>query len=194
MLIPLTMLVCFSAAVLYSAAGGSMSPYASSQLIRFALFLAAALAISYLPVQLARTVAYPLYAAIVLLLLGVEIVGQVGGGSQRWLNIGPLVLQPSELMKPTIVLVLATYYHQLPAGMTGQLRALIPPALLIGIPTGLVLLQPDLGTSLAIMFGGVVVMFLAGLPGNGSRGRQGPASSPHRLPTSSSCRITSATA
>jgi rod shape determining protein RodA len=68
-------------------------------------------------------------------------------------------------MKPTIVLVLATYYHQLPAGMTNQVRPLIPPALLVGIPAGLVLLQPDLGTSLAIIFGGVVITYLAGLPG-----------------------------
>jgi rod shape determining protein RodA len=73
-------------------------------------------------------------------------------------------LQPSEFMKPCIVLVLASFYHTLPPGMVGTWRALIPASALIGMPVGLVLLQPDLGTSLAIVFGGVVVLFLAGLP------------------------------
>jgi rod shape determining protein RodA len=142
-----------------------MSPYASSQLLRFAVFLVMAFVISYLPVELARLAAYPIYGAVLLLLLPVEILGQIGGGSQRWLDLGPIVLQPSELMKPTIVLVLAAYFHSLPAGITNQFKPLIPPALLVGVPTALVLLQPDLGTSLAIVFGGAVVMFLAGLPG-----------------------------
>ena len=164
-ILAVALLVCFSAAVLYSAAGGSFSPYASSQLVRFAVFLVAAFVISYLPVEFVRLAAYPVYAVILLLLMLVEALGQIGGGSQRWLDLGPIVLQPSELMKPGIVLVLATYYHGLPAGMTKELRSAIPPALLIGAPTALVLLQPDLGTSLAIMFGGGVIMFLAGLPG-----------------------------
>ena len=164
-LVPLTLLVGFGAAVLYSAAGGSFSPYASSQLLRYAVFLVAAFVISYLPVELTRLAAYPIYGAILLLLIAVEIIGQVGGGSQRWLDLGPIVVQPSELMKPAIVLVLAAYFHALPPGMTGELRPLIPPALLIAVPVALVLLQPDLGTSLAILFGGGVVMFLAGLPG-----------------------------
>ena len=164
-LLPLVALVCFSAAVLHSAAGGSLTPYASSQLVRFAVFLVAAFVISYLPVDLARVGAYPIYGVVLLLLIAVELLGQIGGGSQRWLNIGPLVLQPSELMKPTIVLALATFYHSLPPAMTNNWRALGPPAGLIGFPMLLVLLQPDLGTSLAIAFGGAVVMFLAGLPG-----------------------------
>lgn len=164
-LVPLAMLVCFGAAVLYSAAGGSFSPYASSHLVRFAAFLVMAFVISYLPLELFRVAAYPAYAVILALLLAVEALGQIGGGSQRWLSLGPLVLQPSELMKPGIVLILAAYYHALPAGMANNFRALLPPVILVGLPTGLVLLQPDLGTALAIIFGGAVVMFLAGLPG-----------------------------
>lgn len=164
-LLAVAALVMFGAAVLYSAAGGSFSPYASSQLLRFAVFLVMAFVISYLPVELARIAAYPIYGALLVLLMAVEALGQIGGGSQRWIDLGPIVLQPSELMKPAIVLVLATYYHALPAGMTNQWRPLIAPAVLIGFPVALVLLQPDLGTSLAIMFGGAVVMFLAGLPG-----------------------------
>lgn len=162
--IPLTLLVAFGAAVLHSAAGGSMSPYASSHLIRFGACLIIALVISYFPQDLARLAAIPGYLAILLLLMAVEIVGQMGGGSQRWLELGFMRLQPSEVMKPGIVLILAAFYHGLPAGMIGSWRALLVPLGLIALPVGFVLLQPDLGTSLAIAFGGVVVMFLAGIP------------------------------
>jgi len=162
--IPLTMLVGFGALVLDSAAGGSFSPYADSHLIRFAVFLVMALVMSYFPEDWARWAAIPGYVAILLLLVAVEAVGQLGGGSQRWLELGFMRLQPSELMKPGIVLILAAFFHALPVGMIGSWRALLVPAGLIAMPMGLVLLQPDLGTSLAIAFGGVVVMFLAGIP------------------------------
>ena len=161
---PLVLLVCFGAAVLYSAAGGSFSQYAQSHLIRFAIFMAMALTMSYFSPQTARSLAFPAYGGVLLLLMAVEAIGAIGGGSQRWLNLGPIVLQPSELMKPVIVLVLARYFHELPPGMVPTFRAMIPPAILIGFPVALVLLQPDLGTGLAITFGGVVVLFLAGIP------------------------------
>ncbi|MGX7895307.1 rod shape-determining protein RodA [Tsuneonella sp. HG222] len=163
-LLPLALMVCFSAAVLYSAAGGSLSPYASSQVLRFFVFLIAAFVISYMSTNLARVAAFPIYGVVLLLLLAVELLGKIGGGSQRWIDLGPIVLQPSELMKPTIVLALAAFYHNLPPAMTNHWRALLPAAGLIGFPVLLVLLQPDLGTSLAIAFGGAVTMFLAGLP------------------------------
>ncbi len=162
--IPLTLLVAFGAAVLHSAAGGSMSPYADSHLIRFAVFLFVALVMSYFPEEWAKLVAIPGYAIVLLLLFAVEAVGQLGGGSQRWLELGFMRLQPSELMKPGIVLIIAAFYHTLPVGMIGSWRALLVPIGLILLPVGLVLLQPDLGTSLAIGFGGVVVMFIAGIP------------------------------
>lgn len=164
MLIPLFMLVTFGAAVLYSAAGGSMDPYASSHLLRFGVFLTMAAIITLFPRDLVRFLTYPAYAVVLVLLLGVEILGQVNGGSQRWLDLGFMVLQPSELMKPVIVLTLAHFYAALPVGMVGSWRALLLPGALIGMPMALVLLQPDLGTSLAIAFGGAVVMLLAGLP------------------------------
>jgi rod shape determining protein RodA len=161
---PLTLLVCFGAAVLYSAAGGVFGQFAESHLIRFAVFMVMALVLSYFPPEFARAAAFPVYGAVLVLLIAVELLGFVGGGSQRWLNLGPIVLQPSEFMKPAIVLVLARYFHQLPPGMVQTFRALIPPAVLIGLPVALVLLQPDLGTGLAITFGGVVMLFLAGIP------------------------------
>lgn len=163
-LLPLFALVLLGSAVLYSAAGGSMQPYAGSHLLRFAIFLVMALVLSRIPSDVYKLLAYPAYAGTVLLLILVELLGAIGGGSQRWLNLGFMTLQPSELMKPVIVLVLAHFYNTLPASMTVSWRGLIPAGGLIGLPVALVLLQPDLGTSLAIVFGGAIVMFLAGLP------------------------------
>lgn len=161
---PLVALVLLGTAVLHSAAGGSWQPYAASHLLRFAVFLTMALVIARVPRELFVKVAWPAYGGVLVLLMLVEALGAIGGGSQRWLNLGFMTLQPSELMKPTIVLVLAAFYGNLPPGMTGSWRGLLPALVLLGLPAVLVMLQPDLGTALAICFGGAVVMFLAGLP------------------------------
>lgn len=167
-LIPLFALVGLGGAVLYSAAGGSLHPYAQSHVLRFGLFLVMAFVISMFSRNFFRIMAYPTYALILMLLVLVELVGAVGigvgSGSQRWLDLGFMTLQPSELMKPGIVLVLAKFYETLPAPLTRSWRGLVPACILIGIPALFVLIQPDLGTALAICFGGVVIMFLAGLP------------------------------
>ncbi|MEZ5744411.1 MAG: rod shape-determining protein RodA [Sphingomonadaceae bacterium] len=163
-ILPLFALVLLGSAVLYSAAGGSMSPYAGSHLVRFGVFFTMAVVISRLPSSLFKWGAYPAYGGTFLLLLLVELIGAINGGSQRWLNLGFMNLQPSELMKPVIILVLAQFYDNLPPAMTNSWRGLLPALGLIGLPVALVLLQPDLGTSLAIIFGGGVVMFMAGLP------------------------------
>ena len=164
MLIPLFGLVCLGGAVLYSAAGGHLQPYALSHVIRFLVFLVMAIVISRFSRNLFRQAAYPIYGGIIVLLVLVETIGAMGGGSQRWLNLGFMTLQPSELMKPAIVLVLAKFYEARPASMIGSWRGLVPAGVLIGIPAFLVILQPDLGTALAICFGGAIIMFLAGLP------------------------------
>lgn len=163
-ILPLTALVCFGAAVLYSAAGGSLSPFAASHLVRYGVFLAMALVMSFIPRDWVYLAAYPLYGAVLVLLVMVEAIGAMGGGSQRWLELGPIRIQPSELMKPGIVLALASFFHALPAGAIGGWRALAPPAAMIAVPMLLVLLQPDLGTALAICFGGAAMLFLAGIP------------------------------
>lgn len=164
MLIPLFLLTGFGAAVLFSAAGGNFQPFASSHLIRFAIFFFMALAIAGMPRDFIKWSAYPAYGIVLFLLLAVEIVGAVKGGSQRWLEAGPIRIQPSEIMKPALVLALAKFFDGLPSGMVGTWRSLVPAGVLIVLPIGLVLMQPDLGTSMAIVFGGAVVMFLAGLP------------------------------
>lgn len=164
MLLPLTALVLFGALVLYSAAEGDWNTYAVSHLIRFAVFMTMAVIMTQLSRSFVKFMAYPAYIVILVLLMGVEMVGAVRGGAQRWLDIGFMQLQPSELMKPAIVLVLARFYGDLPHGLVPTWRSLLPAGMLVGFPVGLVMLQPDLGTALAISFGGVTVMFLAGLP------------------------------
>ena len=164
MLIPLLLLTGFGGLVLYSAGGGSMQPFALPHFIRFLVFAVMAGVIAALPRDFVRVVTYPGYLVVLLMLLAVEIVGQVGGGSQRWLEAGPIRIQPSEIMKPAVVLAMARFYETLPSGMIGSWRSVVPAGMLILLPIGLVLMQPDLGTSVAIAFGGVVVMFLAGLP------------------------------
>lgn len=163
-ILPLSALVLFGASVLYSAAGGHLQPWAVTHFFRFGVFLVMALIIARFPREWFKQGAYPIYAVILVLLLLVELLGAMGGGSQRWLNLGFMQLQPSELMKPAIVLALARFYDSLPPTMTASWRGLAPAGLLIAMPMGFVLLQPDLGTALAICFGGFIVMFLAGLP------------------------------
>ena len=159
MLIPLVLLTCFGGLVLYSAGGGAMEPFARSHFLRFAVFAVMTAIIAAMPRQAVRVLTYPAYTIVLLMLLGVEIVGQVGGGSQRWLEFGPIRIQPSEIMKPAVVLAMARFYATLPAGMIGSWRSVVPSGMLIVLPISLVLLQPDLGTSVAIAFGGVVVSY-----------------------------------
>ncbi len=164
MLIPLFVLVAFGAAVLYSAGGGNLQPFATSHVLRFGVFLVMAAIMVLFSRDFVKMMAFPAFIVVLIMLIGVEAVGAMGGGSQRWLELGPLRIQPSELMKPIVVLALAKFYDSLPGGMIGTWRSVVPAGGLIALPMALVLLQPDLGTSLAIAFGGAVVMFLAGLP------------------------------
>lgn len=149
---------------LYSTAGGSLDPWAFRQGLIFGVVLVAALVVRLMPEKVIKGLTPLAYVAVLLLLVLVEAMGHIGKGAQRWIDLGFMKLQPSEFMKPVIVLVLAYFYELLPIGDLRRLRALWPPALLMGVPVALILLQPDLGTALAVAFVGVVVMFLAGLP------------------------------
>ena len=157
-------IAAFGIVVLYSAASGSMTPWALNQAIRFLLFTGMALFLSRLPTDLFAGLAFPAYGAVLGALVLVELIGGVAGGSQRWINLGFMQLQPSEFMKPVIVLAVARFYARLPVGETRRWTAIWPALLLIGVPWALVLIQPDLGTATMIAAGGITVMFLAGLP------------------------------
>jgi rod shape determining protein RodA len=142
----------FGLVVLYSAAGGSAQPWAVKQGIVFFLFLGVAIAMSWMREATIKSIAFPLYGATLVMLIGVEGLGFVSKGAQRWLELGPIKLQPSEFMKPAMVLTLARFYE------------LVPAAVLLGVPAILILVQPDLGTCIMVLLCGITVMFLAGLP------------------------------
>ena len=154
----------FGLVVLYSAAGGSITPWARGNGIKLVVFLLAAIAASRVPEAVWKAAAWPVYGALLVALFGVEVLGHVSGGSQRWLDLGFIRLQPSELMKVAIVLAVARFYDMMPAAEIRGWTAVVGPGVLIGVPFALVMLQPDLGTALMIGAGGVTVMFLAGVP------------------------------
>jgi rod shape determining protein RodA len=149
---------------LYSAAGGSIEPWALRQGLAFAFFLTVAVFLSKVPENFIKQVTAPVFGVIVLMLIAVDLMGFIGKGAQRWLDLGFIRLQPSEFMKPAVGLMVARFYELLPAGEIRKFRAVWPAALLIAVPAVLVILQPDLGTGLMVAFAGVTVMFLAGVP------------------------------
>lgn len=164
---PIILLLCaISSAgfiMLYSIAGGSVTPWLEPQLKRFALGLAVMLGIAMIPIWFWRNVSAVGYIVSVLLLIAVELFGEVRMGAQRWINLGFMVLQPSELAKITVVMFLASYYDWLPLNRKSHPLWVLIPVAIIMVPTALVLKQPDLGTALLVMIGGGTIMFLAGV-------------------------------
>lgn len=159
-----TAIASFGLVVLYSAAGGSVRPWAIKQGIVFLGFLGIAIAMSWMKEATIKAIAFPLYGLTLVMLVGVEALGFVSKGAQRWLDLGPIRLQPSEFMKPAIVLTLARFYELVPVGEIRKWRAIWPAMALLGFPALLILVQPDLGTCIMVVLCGVTVMFLAGLP------------------------------
>ncbi|MCC5984773.1 MAG: rod shape-determining protein RodA [Rhodobacteraceae bacterium] len=164
---PLVLLIvavaCMGFLMLYSVAGGAMRPWADPQMKRFAVGLGLMFAIAFTPLWFWRSIAGVAYAVSVLLLLGVEFFGTVGMGAKRWLELGPIRLQPSELAKITLLMALAAYYDWLDLKRTSHPLWVFLALLIIMIPTLLVLRQPDLGTALLLSGGGVILMFIAGV-------------------------------
>ena len=164
---PLVVLISAVAAVgmmmLYSVAGGSVEPWAAAQAKRFALGFVLMLLVGFVPLYFWRNVAGFIYAVSLFLLIGVALFGDVGMGAQRWIDLGVLRLQPSELMKVALVLALAAYYDWLDMEKTSRPLWIFPPLMLIAVPMLLVLRQPDLGTALLLGLGGATIMFLAGV-------------------------------
>ncbi|WP_435660581.1 rod shape-determining protein RodA [Leisingera caerulea] len=149
--------------MLYSVAGGSFSPWVEPQVKRFALGLAAMFVVAMIPIWFWRNVSVLAYLASLALLVAVELFGTVGMGAQRWIDIGFMRLQPSEVTKIALVMLLAAFYDWLPPEKTSRPLWVLLPVALILLPTALVLKQPDLGTSILLMAAGGGVMFLAGV-------------------------------
>ncbi len=150
-------------ALLYSAGGKSWEPWAGPQLIRFLIGFGLMLGIALVDIRFWIRTAFPLYGIMLALLVIVEIMGHVGMGAQRWINLGFFVIQPSELMKLTLVLALAKYFHGLDLDEIGRPAMLAPPILMILLPVGLVLLQPNLGTAMLLLLASAALFFVAGV-------------------------------
>jgi rod shape determining protein RodA len=138
-------------AMLYSAAHGSIDPWMDRQAARFAVGLAMMFAVAMIDLKVLMRLAYPIYLISILLLVWVDFAGSVGMGAQRWIDLGVVQLQPSEIMKVSIVLTLARYFHGLSYEDVGRPLSLIVPTILVLVPAALVLKQPDLGTAGMLM-------------------------------------------
>ena len=164
---PLTILIISTAGfgflMLYSVAGGSLRPWAEPQMKRFALGFLIMLVIAMTPIWVWRNLSFVGYALSLILLLLVELFGVKGMGAQRWIDLGFMRLQPSELAKITLVMALAAYYDMLPRARISRPIWVILPLGLTLLPTLIVLRQPDLGTALLLLISGGAVMYLAGV-------------------------------
>tara|TARA_R110002033_G_scaffold7992_3_gene28122 strand:- start:2127 stop:3266 length:1140 start_codon:yes stop_codon:yes gene_type:complete len=164
---PLTILLTSVAGVgflmLYSVAGGSYMPWAEPQMERFGVGLVLMVLVGLVPIWFWRSVSSVAYGVSVMLLIAVELFGSIGMGAQRWIDLGFMRLQPSELMKVTLVMFLAAYYDWLPPAKKSRPFWVLIPVVIILVPTALVLGQPDLGTAILLLAAGGGLMFLAGV-------------------------------
>ncbi|MFL5332731.1 MAG: rod shape-determining protein RodA [Geminicoccaceae bacterium] len=150
-------------AMLYSAAGGSHGPWAWRHGLRLALGFPLMVAVAMVDPRYWFRLSYLAYGAVLALLVGVDVLGEISKGAQRWLDLGVLQLQPSELMKVAMVMALGRYFH---AAYLEDLRrplVLLPALLLILLPCALVLVQPDLGTAATLLISGTALLFMAGV-------------------------------
>jgi rod shape determining protein RodA len=150
-------------AALYSAAGGDAEPYAARHAIRFAFGLTLMLGIALVDIRFLARLAWPSYAVSLALLVLVARMGHVGKGAQRWIDFGSIQLQPSEMMKITLVLALAAWFHRASWERMGNPLFLIPPIIAVLLPVGLILKEPNLGTALITALVGAAVFFAAGV-------------------------------
>ena len=150
-------------AMLYSAANGNLQPWASRQAVRFGFGVLVMLTVALIDIRIWLKFAYAFYALSLVLLVMVEVMGFIGMGAQRWIDLGYFNLQPSELMKIALVLALARYFHGLGMEDIGRPTRLLLPILMILLPAALVMRQPDLGTALMLVMAGGGMFFIAGV-------------------------------
>lgn len=160
----ITMVVGIGILLLYSVAGGNVEPWAIKQFSRFLMGCSVFFFVLLIDLRFWMKYAYVLYGISLALLIAVEIKGEIGMGAQRWLDIGFLQLQPSELMKVTLILALARYFHSSGEEDVKSTFHLIIPSLMMVFPVVLILLQPDLGTALMLVFVTIAIFFLIGVP------------------------------
>ena len=159
----IVILTVIGCAMLYSAGEGSWNPWATSHIIRFVIGLFLMIMVAVTDIRIWMRHAYTLYFLVLGLLIAVEVMGVIGMGAQRWIDLGVIQLQPSEIMKITLVLALARYFHGASLEEIGRPTSLITPSLLVAAPVVLVIRQPDLGTAIMLMMTAGVIFFLAGV-------------------------------
>jgi rod shape determining protein RodA len=162
-LLLITLIVSIGFAMLLSAADGNLSPWAGKQMIRFSIAMVFMIVIALTDIRFWMSLAYPFYMLTFLLLLGVELMGFIGKGGQRWIDLYIVQLQPSELMKIALILALARYFHLCQLDEIRRLPTLIFPITLVLLPTLLVMRQPDLGTAMILILSATVIFFAAGV-------------------------------
>ena len=158
-----TIIAAGGIAMLYSVAGGHFHPWALSQLSKFVVGLFILVIAATIDVRVWMSLAYPAYAVALLLLIAVDVAGHEGLGAQRWISLGPVDLQPSELMKVSLVLALARFLHGKSVEEVSKPLNLGIALAMIGIPALFVVIEPNLGTTLIIVADGCALLFLAGL-------------------------------
>ena len=159
----LTAIAAIGFMMLYSVAGGSFTPWSEAQIQRFGIGIAAMMIVAMTPIWFWRNMSVLAFVFSLALLVFVEFFGSTGMGAQRWIDLGFMRLQPSEVAKIALVMLLAAYYDWLPVTKTSRPLWVIVPVLIILVPTAMVLRQPDLGTALLLLIAGGTVMFAAGV-------------------------------
>ena len=149
--------------MLYSIAGGTWSPWAGRHLVLYAVCFVVMVVLATVDLRVWFTLAYPIYGFALALLVAVAVIGHSTLGARRWLDLGPLRLQPSEIIKVALVLGLARFYQGLAPRRAGFSWSLLIPAAMILAPAALVARQPDLGTAILIVATGGVMMVMGGL-------------------------------
>ena len=151
---------CFA---MYSTDGGELNYHTKNHAIRLGLFFSLMMFISFINIKTWHSLGYVFYLIVLGLLIWASLFGITASGSQRWINLYFINLQPSELMKIAIILCFAKYYHRIQLSNVNKLKNIVIPILIIFIPTALVISQPDLGTSVLIVLSGIIVLWLAGV-------------------------------
>ena len=162
MFVPMCMVLAISIVVLYSAGGGNWRPYALSQLMKIVLAFGVFFVASFTNIKLWIKSAYVIYAIALIMIILVTFVGHTGMGAQRWLNLGFIHIQPSELIKIALVLALARYFAWFNSVELGQFKNYLVPILLLLVPFALIVAQPDLGTALSLGMIAVGVFYIVG--------------------------------
>jgi len=157
------LLSLIGALALYSASQGSWSPWAERHIMRAAFGVVLMVGLLLVPIRVIFQSSYFIYAGALIVLIALQAIG-FGQGATRWIAIGPLNFQPSEPAKLAVVLALARYFSARTPEQLNSFLAYIPAFVIVALPTALVLIQPDLGTSLMILMGGLIVIFCAGMP------------------------------